>query len=108
MRREVCLPYCFQRSPSQARAWKRTSSEALVLRSILSLLLMVVSVSASARAYEDLQKCEELRPKICGQNGAPSCADVQKKIDACKEKVREAEVKRINAEGQKTNKQGAK
>jgi len=43
-----------------------------------------------------MQKCDDLRPKICGQKGAPSCKEVQDQINACKERVREAEVKRIN------------
>jgi hypothetical protein len=50
-----------------------------------------------AGPHEDLAKCDNLRPKACGQPGTITCKEVKEKIDACKQRVRE-EV------GRKTNK----
>lgn len=67
-----------------------------MIKLLAALATVAAAGSAYANAYADLEKCETLRPRICGQKGAPTCAEVQEKIDACKAKVREDEVRRIN------------
>ena len=61
----------------------------LAIGAITSLSVSLMTMSVQARPYEDLQKCEELRPRACGIAGTPSCKSVQAEIDACKQKVRE-------------------
>lgn len=68
---------------------------------LLAIPLLLATNASSSRPYEDLLKCEELRPKICGMKGAPTCQEVQRNVESCKARIREAEVRRINDEGKK-------
>lgn len=61
--------------------------KSLLVTAILGASLIAINVQANPAV--DLQKCEDLRPRACGQPGTPSCKSVQEQIDACKQRVRE-------------------
>ncbi len=52
--------------------------------------LVFFTTAVYAGPSEDLAKCDELRPRACGQPGTPSCKSVQEEIDACKLEVKDA------------------
>jgi hypothetical protein len=67
------------------------------LSSILCVVgLFSFSSIAHANFAKELEKCNDLRPRACGQPGTPSCKSVQESIDACKADVRERAGKETN------------